>query len=95
VLDHGPVGGRLSVVALHYEPIATSYLMLLMKQFTIRGSMEYPPRFEDAIDLLARRDLSALMTHRFPLDAFDDALATLSGSKDCGKVLVTMDGAKM
>ena len=95
VLDHGPVGGRLSVVALHYEPIATSYLMLLMKQFTIRGSMEYPPRFEDAIDLLARRDLSALMTHRFPLDQFDDALATLSGSKDCGKVLVTMDGARM
>ena len=42
VLDHGPVGGRLSVVALHYEPIPTSYLMLLMKQFTIRGSMEYP-----------------------------------------------------
>ena len=53
VLDHGPVGGRLSVVALHYQPIPTSYLMVLMKQFTIRGSMEYPNRFDDAIDLLA------------------------------------------
>ena len=53
--------------------------------------MEYPPRFEDAIDLLARRDLSALVTHRFPLDRFHDALAMLEGSKDCGKVLVTMD----
>jgi threonine dehydrogenase-like Zn-dependent dehydrogenase len=91
VLDHGPVGGRLSVVALHYEPIPTSYLMLLMKQFTIRGSMEYPARFEDAIDLLARRDLSGLVTHRFPLDRFDQALGALSGSKDCGKVVVTMD----
>ncbi len=90
VLDHGPVGGRLSVVALHHEPVPTSYLMLLMKQFTIRGSMEYPPRFADAIDLLARRDLSSLLTHRFPLDHFDDALALLQGSKDCGKVLVTM-----
>ena len=91
ILDHGRVGGRLSVVALHFDPIPTSFLMVLMKQFTIRGSMEYPDRFEDAIDLLTRRDLSPLITHRFPLDKFDDALQTLQGSKDCGKVLVTMD----
>ena len=58
VLHRGPVGGRLVVVALHYAPIPTSYLTLLMKQFTIRGSMEYPSRFSDAIDLLARRDLA-------------------------------------
>ena len=68
------------MVALHYEQIPTSYLLLLMKQFTIRGSMEYPPRFEDAIDLLARRDLSALVTHRFALERFDDALGILAGS---------------
>ncbi|MGD0391800.1 MAG: alcohol dehydrogenase catalytic domain-containing protein [Acidimicrobiales bacterium] len=91
VIDHGPVGGRLSVVALHYRPVATNYLMVLMKQFTIRGSMEYPSRFGDAIDLLARRDLSGLITHRFPLDRFDDALGLLRGSKDCGKVLVQME----
>ncbi len=92
VLDHGPAGGRLSVVALHYEPVPTSFLMVLMKQFTIRGSMEYPTRFADALDLLVRRDLSSLLTHRFPLDGFEEAVALLSGSKDCGKVLVTMDG---
>ncbi len=91
VLDHGRVGGRLSVVALHYDPIPTSFLMLLMKQFTVRGSMEYPPRFADAIDLLTRSDLSGLITHRFPLAAFDDALAKLRDSSDCGKVLVTVD----
>lgn len=90
VLDRGPVGGRLAVVALHYAPIPTSFLMLLMKQFTIRGSMEYPARFRDAIDLLARRDLSGLITHRFPLRQFDDALAVLEGSRDCGKVVMTM-----
>jgi (R,R)-butanediol dehydrogenase / meso-butanediol dehydrogenase / diacetyl reductase len=91
VLERGRVGGRMSVVALHYDPVPTSYLLLLMKQFTIRGSMEYPPRFEDAIDLLARRDLSALVTHRVPLVAFDDALALVSGSRHAGKVLVTME----
>jgi len=91
VLDHGPIGGRLSVVALHYEPIPTSYLTLLMKQFTIRGSMEYPSRFADAIDLLGRRDLSKLITHRFPLEQFGDAMSMLGGSKECGKVLVSID----
>jgi threonine dehydrogenase-like Zn-dependent dehydrogenase len=91
VLDHGSVGSRLSVVALHYEPVPTDYLTVLMKQFTIRGSMEYPPRFTDAIDLLARRDLSALVTHRFPLDQFSEAVAMLGRSKECGKVVVTID----
>lgn len=68
----------MSVVALHYESIPTSFLMVLMKEFTIRGLMEYPARFADAIDLLARRDLSELITHRFPLEQFDDAYSGCS-----------------
>ena len=91
VIDHAAVGARLSVVALHYRPIEVSFLMLLMKELTLRGSIEYPARFADAVELLARRDLSSLITHRFPLDGFADALATLDGSKDCGKVLVALD----
>ena len=91
IVDHAGENARLSIVALHFAPVPTNYLAIMMKQLTIRGSINYPPRFEDAIDLLARRDLSALVTHRFPLDRFHDALATLGGSKDCGKVMVTMD----
>jgi threonine dehydrogenase-like Zn-dependent dehydrogenase len=89
IIDNAAPGARLSIVALHYRPIPTSYLMVLMKELTIRGSIEYPPRFDDAIDLLARRDLSGLLTHRFPLEQFDHALGILRDSKDCGKVLVT------
>ena len=55
--------------------------------------MEYPERFADAVDLLARRDLSALVTDRFALEQFDDALALLEGSKECGKVMVAVDGS--
>jgi threonine dehydrogenase-like Zn-dependent dehydrogenase len=88
ILDRGRVGGRCSVVALHYEPVPTSYLMLLMKEFTLRGSMEYPARFADAVDQHARRDLSAVLTDRLPLERFDEALELLDGSKECGKVLV-------
>ncbi|MCX6525740.1 MAG: alcohol dehydrogenase catalytic domain-containing protein [Actinobacteria bacterium] len=91
VIDNAAVGARLSVVALHYRPIKVSFLTLLMKELTLRGSIEYPARFENSVDLLARRDLSALITHRFGLEQFDDALAVLDGSKDCGKVLIGVD----
>jgi len=89
VIDRGRSGGRLSVVALHYESIPVNFLTVLMKQFTIRGSMEYPARFADTIDLLARRDLSPMVTHRFGLDDFGAALDALANDPDCGKVLVT------
>ncbi len=90
VLAHGRVDGRLVIVALHYRPVPTSFVNVLMKQFTIRGSMEYPERFEDAVELLARRDFSQLITHTMPLEDFGEGLAVLEGSKDCGKVMITM-----
>ena len=90
VLRNGRVDGSLVIVALHYRPVPTSYVDLLMKQFTVRGSMEYPERFEDAIELLARRDLSGLITHTMALEDFGAGLAVLEGSKDCGKVMITI-----
>jgi threonine dehydrogenase-like Zn-dependent dehydrogenase len=81
---------RMSVVAVHYEPVTTSLLLLMAKQLTVRGSMEYPARFEDGLELLGRRDLSAMITHRVPLARFGDALDVLAGSRDCGKVMVTI-----
>lgn len=90
ILDNGRFGGRMSLVALHYRPVPTNYAVILMTQFTIRGSFEYPPRFEHAIELLARRDLSDLVTHTMPLEEFGRALAMLEGSKDCGKIMITM-----
>jgi (R,R)-butanediol dehydrogenase / meso-butanediol dehydrogenase / diacetyl reductase len=93
VLRHGRIGGRLVVVALHYRPVPTNYVDVLMKQFTIRGSMEYPDRFEDAVELLSRRDLSRLITHSMALERFGEGLALLTGSKDCGKVMITMEGS--
>jgi threonine dehydrogenase-like Zn-dependent dehydrogenase len=90
VLSNGRVDGRLVIVALHYRPVSTNYVNVLMKQFTIRGSMEYPERFEDAVELLARRDLSFVITHTMPLEDFGQGLALMEESKDCGKVMITM-----
>jgi len=62
-----------------------------MKQLTICGAMEYPEDYNDALALLARRDLSAMVSHRFPLSDFHDALAVASDPRAGGKVLVSID----
>jgi threonine dehydrogenase-like Zn-dependent dehydrogenase len=89
IMSRSKAHSRLSVVAVHMEPVPTSYITVMSKQLEIVGSMGYPDRFEDAIDLLVRRDLSSLITHRVPLERFDEALGVLQGDKECGKVLVT------
>ena len=43
----------------------------------VSGSLEYPPRFMDAVDRLAQRDLSALTTHRLPFTDLSEALGLL------------------
>lgn len=85
-------GARISVVALHYTPVPVNFVSVLMKELTIRGSMEYPARFADAIDLLARRDLSAMITDRFALGDIGRALDLLAESRECGKVMIETAG---
>lgn len=85
---------HISVVALHYNPVPVNFVNVLMRELSIHGSMEYPDRFSDALDLLQRRDLSALITDRFPLSRLDEALALLQNSKECGKVLIEVHAAQ-
>ncbi len=61
---------RISVVALHRKKVPIDFMTVLTKEVTIRGSIEYPERYEEMIELIARRDLSPMITHRFPLDEF-------------------------
>ena len=93
IIDRAGTGAHISVVALHYTPVPVNFLNVLMKELVIRGSIAYPDRFSDAIELLQRRDLSAMITDRFPLGEIDAALEVLSGSKECGKVMIEMGPA--
>ena len=90
IIDRGGTGAHISIVALHYNPIPVNFLNVLMKELVIRGSIAYPERFTDAIDLLQRRDLSAMITDRFSINDIDAALEVLAGSKECGKVMIEM-----
>ena len=90
IIDRAGRGSTICVVALHYEPVPVNFLSVLMQELTIRGSIEYPANFGDAIDLLSRRDLSAMITHRFALADIAAALEVLGSSKECGKVMIEM-----
>lgn len=79
---------RLTVVALHEQSVNVSFLMVMMKQLSIRGAMEYPDDYTDTLALLNRWDLSPMITHRFPLDRFSEGLAIASDPNSGGKVMI-------
>jgi threonine dehydrogenase-like Zn-dependent dehydrogenase len=93
LVAHARPGATIAVVAVHSEDLPISGLMLMVKEITLRGAMEYPARYEDAIELLERRDLSAMITHTFDIADVDQAVALLQTSKECGKVLITAEDA--
>jgi threonine dehydrogenase-like Zn-dependent dehydrogenase len=91
VLEHARGEARLVVVALHRAPLPVSFLLVMMKQLTLRGAMEYPEDFSETLALLGRRDLSAMITHRFPLAGFHEALEVAATPALGGKVMITME----
>lgn len=88
ILQHARGEARVSVVALHREPVPVSFLLVMMKQLTLRGAMEYPADFGETLALLARRDLAPMITHRFPLERFGEALALARDAGASGKVMI-------
>jgi threonine dehydrogenase-like Zn-dependent dehydrogenase len=88
VLQHAKGEARLSVVALHRAPVPVNFLLVMMKQLTLRGAMEYPEDFGETLALLARRDLAPMITHRFPLARFAEALAVARDANASGKVMI-------
>jgi len=90
ILQHAKGGARLSVVGLHGQEIPVSFLLVMMKQLTIRGAMEYPEDFTDSFELLVRWDLSPMISHRFPLERFHEALAVARDPQAGGKVLIDL-----
>ena len=90
VLQHAKGEARLAVVALHDGELPVNFLLVMMKQLTIRGAMEYPEDYTDSLDLLARRDLSPMICHRFPFERFHEALAVARDPQAGGKVLIDL-----
>jgi threonine dehydrogenase-like Zn-dependent dehydrogenase len=90
LLQHAKGEARIAVVALHGGEIPVNFLLVMMKQLTIRGAMEYPDDYTETLGLLARWDLSPMISHRFPLERFPEALAVARDPQAGGKVLIEM-----
>lgn len=88
IIDRSRPEARVSIVALHRKKISVDFMTVMMKQTTLQGAMEYPERYDDMIELLGRRDLSAMITHRFQLDDFLDAMAVAKDPSVGAKVMI-------
>jgi len=88
VLANAKPDSRFSIVALHRTPVAVNFLLVMMKQMQIVGSMAYPEDWSDALRLLESADLSPMITHRFALEDFDEALEVARQPEAGAKVMI-------
>ncbi len=92
VLNNMKTGASLVVVGLHKEDIPVSFSNILAREITIKGSMGYPIEFPEVIAMLASGalDLSPMVSHRYPLQQFEQAFTMASNASVAAKVMVTM-----
>lgn len=78
------VGGTLSIVGLFPGNIEFPIQDLLMKNVTTKVGLSYLGNMPMLMGLLAEKKLDAtpLITHRMPLDSFEQAYDIFSGKKD-------------
>lgn len=87
VIARAGLRARISLVAVYVTDEPVSLLSIMFKELELRGSMEYPARFADALDLLLRRDLSAMVTDVVPPEEVVAALADPARVRQGGKML--------
>lgn len=90
IVANAKPNARLSVVAVHRSEVPVSFLFVMMKQLHIVGAMEYPDDYTRTLELLGSRDMSPMVTHRFPLDRFDEALGVARDPSAGGKVMIEL-----
>lgn len=91
IIENAKADARVSIVALHREPIPVSFLLVMSKQLTLAGSICYPEDYTTMIDMLTKVDLTPIITHRFPLDEFGDAFAIANDSNAGAKVMIEVN----
>ena len=95
VLPHVADGGTLLVYGMADEgrTIDVEPYEIFRRELTIKGAFAQAYEFARAIDFLRAGKIrtDGLITHRFGLDAYDDALASLR-APDCLKAVVVPNG---
>lgn len=88
ILNKAKSDARVSIVALHRDPIPTSFMLVMSKQLTLAGAIMYPDDYTEMIDVLTKVDLTPIITHRFPLGKFDEAFALAKDPGAGAKIMI-------
>jgi len=88
VIAHAKSNVRLAVVGLHRQEVPVNFLIVMMKQMRIVGSMAQPDDWNDMLELLTRVDLSPMITHRYPLNEFQQGLEVAQQPDQGAKVMI-------
>jgi len=91
IIQLAPFHAQLIVVAVHHEPVPVNFQMALGKEMTITTSMAYPDEFPDVLATLAGGavDVTPMISHRYPLEAFAEAFSMAQDRDESAKVLIT------
>ena len=83
-------GARVVVVGVHKSPVELDLVNVLMRELRIVGAMAYPTEFPQVIRMLesGEVDIAPLITQRYPLSRFDEAIARASDAQTANKVKV-------
>ena len=82
--------GRVAVLGIPAGPLELDVNALIFKGLTVKGiygRQIFDTWYKTAAMLQSGLDVSSMVTHRFPIDEFEQAFATVEGG-DCGKVLL-------
>ena len=93
IVRRAKFGARVVIVALHREEIGVNFLLVMMKELELLGSIAQPPDWNDMIRMLGEVDLSPMISHRFPLDRFAEAMAIAQDAEAGAKVMIDCGGA--
>lgn len=85
-------GGRIALLGLYSEPMSMDWNSAILNMFTIKGIYGremYETWYAMSVMLQSGLDIAPVITHRFPVSAFDDAFATVAGGT-AGKVVMDL-----
>lgn len=84
---------RISIIALYKAPAPVDLYKVMANEILMTGSIadSRAREFGEALDMIAGRsiDLSAMISHRYPLEALAEALETAGNPAASAKVMLT------
>lgn len=88
-----PFAARVIVVSLHKKPAPIDLSLVMMKELAIRGAIAYPKEFPEVIEMLRDPaiDVAPIISHRFRLQDFMQALATARDTDASAKVMISFE----